>query len=344
MMLARAIGFVFLAGYLWSPVVADQTPKDISPTVIQVEVKPHKPRVGDVVTIVIKALSQPDVDVEMPSLGEAIGEFRVLRRQTSTERLDDDTLITALTFDLETNSPGDFELPTLELSFVDYRKSRSAEHNPARGVIPIQHIQFHVDSVLPQNGLKEIHPLSQDLPELPQPSSRKTPLLVFLICLGAFLCFLVVWTRGRPRSSADALPPVAIALRRLRELESQLTSGASGELGASALARLDRLLRELLQSEFAVSALVLTPCELGQPPTGAPLGTPQIPTEFSTLLAEIEVLRFGPSEVSRDNIVQLLHRAERTLDAINKQPHESSRSAHDLIAHQVSPTTPRTMS
>jgi len=198
--------------------------------------------VADRLQLTIEVRSPESTEVELPSPGDKIGEFTVVRSETAEPQLvGDDRLLTARTWQLDPPLAGEYEIPALEVKLGDGR------------TIETQSIPITVVSVIPDS---ESQPeLSDIAPPVAMPGL--SPWLYFLMGVGAAALAFVgywLWRLRKKRAEREAAkePPHQVAMRELQKLlEENLVEKGEAKLF---YLRMSNILRRYIEGRFGLRA------------------------------------------------------------------------------------------
>ena len=281
----------------------------IAPVTVEVISEPQKLRVGDPLTITLVIQSQPDIEVMLPETSDNLGEFRVVGKTTTRERTANDWLVTRLSFVLDVSLPGELVFPSLRIGYVDYRSTTEPMEKLPRHEISTTPYSVVVDSVLPPEGLSELHGPLKEVPQSGEEGrSRDLWILGTLIAVIGLAVGYGWWRRSFRRNALTEKSPAAVAREALDQLEKELLS--ENDIMSSYCSRLSSILRNYLESALALPAITHTADELDAPLPGAPANTRPLPIEFRSLLHELDALRFAPQVPTSTDIQLLLQRAK----------------------------------
>ena len=187
------------------------------PVTATVTLAPADPRLGDLLTLTLEVEAEPDVSVEMPSFGDAMGRFTIVDFAPRAETADDGGARLSQRYTLQATASGRHRVPRLRLEFVDDRPGRG--DGEIRELLTDE-VGFVVASVLPDGaGADALRPARGRLPELEGPwLARRWPWLAGGVAvLAAGAAVLLAWLRrAAARARLTAFDRASARLARLR--------------------------------------------------------------------------------------------------------------------------------
>ncbi|MFT5390248.1 MAG: hypothetical protein ACI8PT_000433 [Gammaproteobacteria bacterium] len=222
-----------------------------------VSVEPSAVTIGDTVVLQLQVVAQPEVEVTLPSFGQALGRFSILDFVPS-ERIDDDGQThLRQRYTLYASSSGEHTVPSLIVEFVDRRAGkRPAPDGEDAYELLTKPVVFTVDSVVPENASDALRPLYGPLEARVESTPSRWPwwlaLVATVLIVGAGL-----W-RWRARSPARS-NAYDLALARLGALRGT-PRPALGETQAmdAFFVELSSIVRRYLEDRFSLQAPELT--------------------------------------------------------------------------------------
>jgi hypothetical protein len=110
---------------------------ELGPVKAVLRVGPKNPTLGDPITLLLEVTAEPDVVVEMPDFGEALGRFSIIR-YVPRESTRDGKWVATQVYTLDAPMSGKQRIPPLRIEFVDERDGQAAGQKtaPAAGQDP----------------------------------------------------------------------------------------------------------------------------------------------------------------------------------------------------------------
>ena len=196
------------------------------PVAATVALSPKQPRLGDSLTLTLTVTAKPQVTVEMPPFGEALGRFAIVSFTPRVETAADGSITHTQRYVLDAPMSGRQRIPSLRIEFTDSRPDQIAQ--TADGGAESTHelltdeIAIEIASVLPEGQVQnELRGLRGQLDESVVRSRglRYAVLpLVLLAAGGGFLLWRALQRRARLRVRISAYD---VAMRRLGTLQSR---------------------------------------------------------------------------------------------------------------------------
>lgn len=269
------------------------------PVTATVALTPAMPRLGDPLKLTLTVEAKPDVRIEMPDFGEALGRFSILDFTPRLETGADGGTLARQDYTLRGPASGRQRIPGLRIEYVDARAGESAPRELITDELP-----FEVESVLPEGAVVDtLRPVRGPLPALPGGWWSRWWLWLTLgaatVAGGAWAA--VAWRRRAvERARATAFER---ALRRLAALEERgLPEAATLDAW---YVELSDIVRRYIEDRHAVRA-------------------PELTTEEFLLEARRSV---AISAAHRDLLSTFLGSCDRVKFARYSPPEEESRGA-----------------
>ncbi len=225
------------------------------PIKLTVALTPAEPRLGDPLSLTLTVETRPDVTVEMPAFGEALGRFSILdftpRRQT---RADGGTLASHR-YTLQAPMSGKQRIPPLRIEYLDARPGQADQDDPYRELLS-EELTVEIASVLPAGAIAgDLRPARPPLSNVKTGLARFWPWLFVGAAATAGLGWaLAAWRR---RSAARIrLTAYDRAMRRLEKLERQ--GLPSAEAADAWYVELSDIVRRYIEDQYGVRAPELT--------------------------------------------------------------------------------------
>ena len=222
------------------------------PVTATVALTPAMPRLGDPLKLSLTVEAKPDVRIEMPDFGEALGRFSILDFTPRLETGADGGMLARQDYTLRGPASGRQRIPGLRIEYVDARAGEDAPRELITDELP-----FEVESVLPAGAVvDELRPARGALPALPGGWWSRWWLWLTLgaAAVAGIAWAVVAWRqRAVERARATAFDR---ALRRLAALEER---GLPAEETLDAwYVELSDIVRRYIEDRHAVRAPELT--------------------------------------------------------------------------------------
>lgn len=193
------------------------------PVAVTVALGPKQPRLGDPLTLTLTVVAKPQVTVEMPPFGEALGRFTIVSFTPRVETAPDGSITHVQRYVLDAPMSGRQRIPSLRVEFTDGRPGQNADGGvESTHEILTEEIALDIASVLPDGQVQdELRGLRGPLEESVARSRRFRYALVPLGLLalgGAWLLARSLRRRARLRVRISAYE---VALQRLHGLQSR---------------------------------------------------------------------------------------------------------------------------
>lgn len=194
---------------------------DSGPVAVTVALSPKKPRLGDSLTLTLTVTAKPQVTVEMPPFGEALGRFAIVSFTPRVETAADGSVTSSQRYVLDAPMSGRQRIPSLRIEFVDGRPGQAADGGTdSAHEILTEEIAIDIASVLPEGQLQnELRGLRGPLEEsvLRSRGIRYAAIpLALLIVAGGWL----LWRSLRRRAQLQVrISAYEVALQRLSTLQ-----------------------------------------------------------------------------------------------------------------------------
>ena len=222
------------------------------PVTATVTLTPAMPRLGDPLKLTLTVEAKPEVRIEMPDFGEALGRFSILDFTPRLETGAGGGILARQDYTLRGPASGRQRIPGLRIEYVDARAGESAPRE-----LITDELAFEVESVLPAGAVvDELRPVRGPLAALPGGWwSRWWLWLTLAAAAVAGIAWAVVGWRRRAVERARATA-FERALRRLTALE-QRGLPAAESLDAWYV-ELSDIVRRYIEDRHAVRAPELT--------------------------------------------------------------------------------------
>ncbi len=215
-----------------APALADAPPADalvrtseVGPVKATVTLSPQKPRLGDSLTLTLTVHAQPEISVEMPPFGDALGRFAIKNYTPRTQTNSDGSSTHSQRYSLEVPMSGRQRIPAMRIEFTDRRASTKIDADGGGDSVHellTDEISIEIASVLPENDKNyELRGLRGPLDE----SLRTTQLyrlaaVLGLVALCGVAIGLVLHLRRRARLQVR-ISAYDVAMQRLFKLQSR---------------------------------------------------------------------------------------------------------------------------
>lgn len=281
------------------------------PVVVTVTLSPKSPRLGDVLTLTLTVQAQPNITVEMPAFGEALGRFSIIDFTPRQTINDDGSSQASQRYRLQPPMSGRQRIPGLRIEYID---ERSGTGTGDYQELITDELSIEVESVLPEGELiSELRPARGPLAEQTDSLPARWQLIVAAIAIVACaVTGIVVWQRRSVvRSQLSAFDR---ALARLQKLETEglPTVDSADEW----YVELSDIVRHYIEDRYAVRA-------------------PEFTTEEFLLEAQRSV---ELTATHRDLLTAFLERCDRVKFAAYFPSTEESREVLDVAVRFLSET------
>lgn len=225
------------------------------PVRVVVRLDPSTPRVGDTLTLTLEVTAEEDVELLMPSFGQALERFPIVDFLPS-DRLDDEgRTVASQRYALELTASGKASIPPLIVEFVDHRDgSKPAPDGEDAYELLTEQVPFEVMSVVPTMAATELKPPIGELE--PLGSSRPVWIGATALLLLAAAAFTAWRLRGGWNSQARRKSAYEMATARLDALVARPLPGP--EAVSAFFVELSDLIRRYLEDRFELRAPELT--------------------------------------------------------------------------------------
>jgi len=123
------------------------------PVKATVELAPLEPRLGDALTLTLTVEAQPDVTVEMPAFGEALGRFSIVDFTPRERTEPDGRSVQSQRYTLQAPMSGRQRIPPLRIEFLDQRPGHAAADGTEEyRELLTDELAVTIVSVLPESG------------------------------------------------------------------------------------------------------------------------------------------------------------------------------------------------
>lgn len=278
--LAAAVWLFFASG-------ASAAPPSVS---IDAQVDKSEITVGDVIYFTISVKHDPKVKVNIPSLGDKLGEFLIRDISLAKPRNEKGMVIDSMGYKLATYITGDVSVPAVPITY-SYTDDSGKELTEK---IETEPLNIKVQPVAPENAA--------DIRDIKSPVEVPINWRFYIFRGGAALAVIVVivlgilyWTRWRPRAEerarmAPPRPAHEVALERLKNIE-QMDLIAEGRF-KEYYDLVTGTLRAYLGARYTIDALEMTTPELLQG-LKASLKDMELRGKIAAILDEGDMVKFA---------------------------------------------------
>lgn len=281
------------------------------PVKATVEVRPAKPRLGDSLTLTLTVESAPDVVVEMPAFGEALGRFSIVDFTPRETTEPDGRSVASQRYTLQAPMSGKQRIPPLRIEYLDRRAGQAAvDDTEDYRELLTDELSVTIASVLPEGAVaEELRPVRPSLAERGGPRPWIVGLSV-LVGLAA-IAWLVSYVRQRTRERAR-ITAYDKAMRRIAALERRGLP-SSGDADAWYV-ELSDIVRRYLEDRYGVRAPELTTEEFLQEARRSAELTPAHRALLSSFLEQCDRVKFAAYHPEQSESKAALATSRRFLD------------------------------
>ena len=303
------------------------------PVTATVSLAPAAPSIGDTLTLTLRVVAKPQVEVLLPEFGEALERFPVRDFVPASEIDSEGRTVATQTYRLDAPRSGPLRIPPLLIEFVDRRPgNKPAPDGLDAYELLTEAIEFEVKSVLPENAAADLAPPLGELEAIERPSS--TPwgwIAVGVLALASAGWFggraFAVWRRRARRESA-----YAIARKRLDQLLGAPLP--NGEALDPFFVDLSGVVRRYLEDRYELRAPELTTEEFLE----AVAKSPDLAAEHRPLLRDFlrraDLVKFAHYEPDEAQVRESIALAERFLEETRENaPLIEVESGEGTLAH-----------
>ncbi len=279
------------------------------PVQATVTLAPAAPRLGDALTLTLAVQAQPEVRLDMPAFGEALGHFAVLDFATEGGATEDGGATATQRYRLETPMSGPQRIPGLRVEYLDERDGPSDTYRE----LLTDELAFAVASVLPKGAVSD--ELLPPRPALPEDVGGWLPFwwpwaVAGVGGLASLIAAAFLWQR---RALARAqLTAYDRAMRRLQGLERR--GWPAGDAADAWYVELSDITRRYVEDRYAVRAPELTTEEFLLEARHAAALSPTHRQLLSAFLAHCDRVKFARYSPAADESRGALKTVQRFLD------------------------------
>jgi hypothetical protein len=312
----RVAALVLVA--LGIPVVAATEPLERTtqrgPVTATVRLEPAEPVIGDVLSLTVDVLAEPEVEVLMPAFGEALAQYAIVDFAPHQELDDEGRTRATQRYRIQPSRSGKQAIPPILIEFVD----RRAGHSPApegrdAHELLTERLDFEVASVLPEGVAQELRGPLGELAKITPPGSPLWPWLVggalLLSFAGPFgFRALMEWRRRARRRTA-----YEIARARLDRLVVRPDPGSPEEIDAF-FVELSGVVRDYLEARFELRSPELTTEEFLELMSDSPDLSHEHQRLLQGFLRRADLVKFAGHLPAEEDIRDSVRAAERFLE------------------------------
>ena len=294
------------------------TPQPIKPTTTvgpvttTVSLTPSEPVIGDSLTLMIEVTSEPEVEVLMPSFGEALGRFVILDFSPRERINREGQTISSQQYTLDVPMSGDWTVPPLLVEFIDHRPgNRPAPEGDDAFELLTEPIDFKVESVLPTDVDSELKEPLGTLAPIPTALERAEPWIRGFIFVAVPAALLLFWIlrRAHRRIRRSAYE---IAVEELKKLQFA-PRGTPEEIDQFYVA-LSGIVRRYLEKRFEIRAPESTTEEFLDRATRSTVLTAAHKELLVGFLTKADLVKFAARIPSDLEIAESIRSAEQFLE------------------------------
>ena len=215
------------------------------PVTATVEVWPKESKLGDAITLSLTVTAEPDVDVQLPPFGEALGQFRV-SSFTPKERVDSEgRQIASQQYDLQAPASGSLNLPSLRMTFVDRRDGQ----DPIEKELLTDELPITVMGLLESDAPLEFEGMKPVLSAYKDPSMwwREHLLAALALLPLVYLGWRMTRNRAKTKAQKNAFD---LAISDLAILEAEGLANLDDRFYAA----LSMIVRRYIEQRYGLSA------------------------------------------------------------------------------------------
>ena len=292
-----------------------------SPVQIQLELSDTQTHVAEPIELVITITAPTGIDVSLPPLEGSLGPFEVVGHRDINNIPLPDSRRWRREIRLESLTPGELEIPAIEIGYVDRRKE-----SPTAGIAStppkLVSVISNFESPTKPQQFRDIQSVVF-IPET-KPASKLLPAAItfaaaLLLALG--FTAVVFVKRNKQINSRQQI------LNRLSELHNQLAQASIDQ--DEALVCLSNIARDFSKIEYQISAPELTTNEFLARASSNPQLTSELKQLLSNLLHQADLIKFAGACGIKTDIEQSLG----SLISIVKLANSNSRKAKPIPQH-----------
>ena len=284
------------------------------PVTATVRLEPAEPVIGDVLSLTVDVLAEPEVEVLMPAFGEALEQYAIVDFVPHQKLDDEGRTQTTQRYHIQPNRSGKQAIPPILIEFVDRRGGHSPapEGRDAHELLT-ERLDFQVASMLPEGVVQELRDPLGELAKIEPPGSPLWPWIVggalLLSAAGPFgLRALMEWRRRARRRTA-----YEIARARLDRLVVRPEPGSPEEIDAF-FVELSSVVRNYLEARFELRSPELTTEEFLDQMSGSPDLSHEHQRLLQGFLRRADLVKFARHLPTDEDIRDSVRAAERFLE------------------------------
>jgi len=256
--------------------------------------------IGDLITYSVTITRDPDINVELPALGENLGQFEIRDYTVHKPRKAEGKVIDQVDYIISTFDTGEFTIPPVKISY-------SISGNQEIKNLRTENIQINVVSVKSSEAgdIREIKPPWEI------PRSLKMIFLIGGIALVVILAFLgvILYVRKRrqnktlvPQRMEPPRPPHELAIQKLKQLAASdlLDKGRIKKF----YSEISEIIRIYIEGRFNIIAIELTTFELleGMESVQLPDDIFSVLEKFLTCCDLVKFAQYKPLEKEHEQV------------------------------------------
>jgi hypothetical protein len=305
---------------LWVPFPAARAAEPLErttqrgPVSATVRLEPAEPVIGDLLTLTVDVVAEPDVELLMPAFGEALERYAIVDF-VPHEKLDSEGRSHAThRYRIQPTRSGAQSIPPILIEFVDRRSGQppAPEEQDAYQLLT-ERLEFHVASVLPSDVVAELRPPLGELSRLAPPGPPRWPWIVgaSLVIATAAPFALRAWVGWRRRARRRTAYEIARA--RLERLVVRPGPAGPQEIDAF-FVELSSVVRHYLEARFELRSPELTTEEFLERMSDSPDLSLDHQRLLRGFLRRADLVKFARHLPSEEDIQDSVGAAERFLD------------------------------
>jgi hypothetical protein len=280
-----------------------------------VSVTPASPQLGDPVELTLTVEARPGVTVEMPSFGEALGRFSIVRFTPRLDRTADGGTVASQRYVLDPPMSGVQRIPPLRIEYLDERPGQTGGDAGVAGVRELltEEVAVDVQSVVTDSELTaELAPARGRLEPQLRPADWSRWLL-WLGVAGIVIALAVLfWALRFRRRRAPPVDPYRVASARLSALEARGLPVA--DQADAWFVELSGIIRQYIENRYGIRAPELTTEEFLRVAGGSTALTADHRELLSSFLETCDRVKFAGHVPDDDESQRALAAARSFLD------------------------------
>jgi hypothetical protein len=295
------------------------------PVKATVQLSPRDSRLGDTLALTLTVEAEPEVTVEMPAFGEALGRFSILDFTPRERTEPDGRTVLSQRYTLQAAMSGTQRIPPLRIEFLDERGGPAVadDGNDFRELLTDE-LAVKIVSVLPEGEVTdELRPARPALPERAGNTRRWLVVVALLLALAGGVV-LVRFLRSRALERAR-ITAYDRAMGRIAALE-QRGLPVAGDADAWYV-ELSDIVRRYLEDRYGVRAPELTTEEFLQEARLSAELTQAHRELLSAFLEQCDQVKFAAYHPETSESQEALATSRRFLDETRILPEASGQAA-----------------